>query len=287
MQIFRQSAGHRSVSLKQCHSGLASISTNLTGLAPGVSRGGEPGHGIKEAYLGNAYFRVFEVEAGANAGLYALSNYGPIWKAPNPSVPWDTSHLTRSKKIPDAWIEGPKTESPVYTDLNNHFVSDFLETAKDTTDFTGFRFDTAMRLRGRTGGIKWSRGAWVPQDGGSPRHFATLMQPDGKTLEVWYTARGDSPERIFRTTLDTSQNTWDTWDTLVTNADTVHDEMLRPEYPWEGSELPPSGGQNGPTDFANAMRDPDLFRDDDGQVYLLYVGGGEKGIGIAAVGEGQ
>ena len=112
------------------------------------------------------------------------------------------------------------------------------------------------------------------------------MQPDGKTLEVWYTSRGDGPERIFRTTMDTSQNTWDTWDTVVTNADTVHDEMLRPEYTWEGSDEPPTIGQNGPANqLYNAMRDPDLFRDDDGQVYLLYVGGGEKAIGIASVNE--
>ena len=255
------------------------------GVGTGGVQGGEPGHGIKEAYLGNAYFRVFEVEAGTNAGLYAFTNYGPLWKAPNPAIPWDTSHIVVDRKIPDAWIEGPKLANPVYKDLKDHFVDDFLEAAGGITDVSGFSFEAGQRVRKRTGSIKWKKDAWVPQDGGSPRHFATMMQPDGKTLEVWYTARGDSPERIFRTTLDTSQNTWDTWDTRVTNADTVHDEMLRPEYPWEGSELPPSGGQNGPTDFANAMRDPDLFRDDDSQVYLLYVGGGEKAIGIAAVDE--
>ncbi len=259
------------------------------GVGSGGVQGGEPGHGIKEAYLGNAYFRVFEVETGANAGLYAFTNYGPIWKAANPSIPWDTSHITIGQKIPDAWFESPnKLDNPVYKDLNDHYVYDMLEAAGGITDFTGFDFDDLQRERKRTGLIKWkaSVGSWIEQDSEAPRHFATLMQPDGKTLEVWYTSRGDGPERIFRTTMDTSQNTWDTWDTVVTNADTVHDEMLHPEYTWEGSDEPPTIGQNGPANqLYNAMRDPDLFRDDDGQVYLLYVGGGEKAIGIASVNE--
>jgi beta-xylosidase len=32
---------------------------------------------------------------------------------------------------------------------------------------------------------------------------------------------------------------------------------------------------------ANELRDPYLFKDDDGRKYLLYVGRGEKAIGIA------
>ena len=59
--------------------------------------------------------------------------------------------------------------------------------------------------------------------------------------------------------------------------------MLRPEYAWEGADLPITGGQNGQTGFAHAMRDPDLFRDTDEKVYLFYVGGGESAIGVAQV----
>ena len=32
-----------------------------------------------------------------------------------------------------------------------------------------------------------------------------------------------------------------------------------------------------------ALRDPCVFQDDDGALYLLYCGGGESGIGIAAL----
>jgi beta-xylosidase len=32
---------------------------------------------------------------------------------------------------------------------------------------------------------------------------------------------------------------------------------------------------------ANELRDPFVFRDKDGRLYLYYVGGGEKAIGIA------
>ena len=267
------------------------VATSATGLnfnqsaatGSGGVMGGEEGHGLRPAYLGNAYFKVFEVKNGNNAGLYAFSNYGPVWKAPKAEVPWDMSGIEIGRKVPDTWTEGPKLESPVYKDLRDHFIHDLLQAAagKDPAEVT---LAPGARIRTRTGGMKHSKSGWKESDGGSPRHFAVLMQKDGKTLEVWYTARGDSPERIFRTTIDTSQNTWKTWNARVTNRKTVHDEMLRPVHAWEGADLKAKAGANGVAkEMANALRDPDLFRDEDGKVYLLYAGGGESGIGIARV----
>lgn len=264
------------------------------GSGGGGVMGGESGHGLRPAYLGNAYFKVFEVESGSNAGLYAFSNYGPVWKGPASGIPWDTSNVVIDRKVYDSWTEGPKIESPVYQDLRDHYIQDLLDAADlaGVTDFTNFGYSEMVAARGeprvrtRTGNLNWDANneVWKEQDGGSPRHFGVLMQEDGKTLEVWYTSRGDSPERVFRTTIDTSQNTWDTWDAVVTDADTVHDEMLRAVYDWEGGDLSPTTGSNGQSNgLANAIRDPDLFQDEDGKVYLLYVGGGESAIGIARV----
>jgi len=206
--------------------------------------------GVKTAMLGNAYFRTFQYKDN----MYAFTNHGPLWKAPSAAEPWDTSHLEDLRD--DVWTEqNEKKNNPVLLDLRHY------KEMHNKEPIPGFNRPTTS----------------------TPRHFATLLQEDGHTLEVWYTSRGDCPERIFRTTMDLSQNDWQTWDTLVCSREDVHQEMLRPEYTWEGADLPVKGSSNGQTGFSHAMRDPDLFRDVDGKVYLLYVGGGESAIGIALV----
>jgi len=58
-------------------------------------------------------------------------------------------------------------------------------------------------------------------------------------------------------------------------------EILRAEQGWEGADLPALKSLKGETTLrSNDLRDPDLFVDEDGQQYLLYVGGGEQAIGI-------
>ena len=118
-------------------------------------------------------------------------------------------------------------------------------------------------------------------NGETPRHFGVDLS--GDELSLYFTRIGDAPERIFRTTMDLSRKDWQSWETQIHNARDVHQEMLRPVHAWEGGELKAGGSGNGQTGFANALRDPDLFRDRDGRIYLLYVGGGESAIGIARV----
>jgi len=108
------------------------------------------------------------------------------------------------------------------------------------------------------------------------RHFAVRYENDGATLELYYTSRGEKPERIFRTLLNTT-----TWETATTGTPDVHDEVLRPEEEWEGASLNLTISKNGATGDENALRDPFLFTDVDGQTYLLYSGMGEHGIGLA------
>ena len=49
--------------------------------------GGDTGYGLKNSVLGSAYMRTFTY---ANE-LYAITNTGVIWKAPNAAIPWQTS----------------------------------------------------------------------------------------------------------------------------------------------------------------------------------------------------
>lgn len=106
-----------------------------------------------------------------------------------------------------------------------------------------------------------------------PRHVA--LHRVGNQLHVYYTSIGDAPERILRRRIDLT-NDWKHWTA------SAPEEVLRPEMDYEGARLPlkPSvaGAMKG---RENALRDPAIFEDADGRVYLLYSVAGESGIGIA------
>ena len=206
------------------------VATSTNGLNFNIpADGGQTGHGVRNVILGNAYFRVF----GHGTNLFAFSNFGAIWRAPNADNPWQAP----ANPLDDAWIEGP---NPVYADLQAIRLTDPSRPLVDT-----------------------------------PRHFAARMLPDGDTLEVLYTARGEAPERIFRTTLSLAPD-WLAW-----NSENLHRELLRPELDWEGADQPLAPSQNGAQVNVNQLRDPCLFVDTNGTHYLFYSGEGEEAIGIA------
>jgi hypothetical protein len=113
----------------------------------------------------------------------------------------------------------------------------------------------------------------------------TLFEPDmrhaglhldGSTLYVFWSRVGDAPESILLSTVDLSSPDWDDWRA------TAPLPVLRPELPWEGSELPVLPSLRGEMDTAtHELRDPYVFADSDGTLYLYYTGAGERAIGIA------
>jgi hypothetical protein len=106
----------------------------------------------------------------------------------------------------------------------------------------------------------------------SMRHNALLMR-DG-LLHVFWTERGDAPERIYMATIDTSKD-WMDWE------ESERVELMRPETEWEGAELAIAPSRGGHIDErVNQLRDPTIF-EEDGKVYLLYSVAGERGIAIA------
>jgi hypothetical protein len=112
---------------------------------------------------------------------------------------------------------------------------------------------------------------------GSVRHVAARAV--GDTLHVLFTRIGDAPESILYATIAMHPH-WRRWRAGKAV------EVLRPREAWEGADLPirPSlaGAARG---RENALRDPDLFNDDDGRTYLLYAVAGESGIAIAELQE--
>lgn len=104
------------------------------------------------------------------------------------------------------------------------------------------------------------------------RHAGLLVM--GDRLMVFWTQVGHRPERILLSTVDLHGD-WSEWKASAPA------EILRPEYAWEGADLPaePSvrSAVNSPV---NQLRDPAIFQED-GHTYLLYAVAGESGIAIA------
>jgi len=93
-------------------------------------------------------------------------------------------------------------------------------------------------------------------------------------LHVFWSERGDAPERIYMATIDTSVD-WMEWQ------ESAAVEVLRPETEWEGARLEVAPSRGGYIDErVNQLRDPAIY-EEDGKVYLLYSVAGEHGIAIA------
>ncbi|MCD6288617.1 MAG: hypothetical protein J7M12_05830 [Candidatus Hydrogenedentes bacterium] len=108
-----------------------------------------------------------------------------------------------------------------------------------------------------------------------------LRHPDihivGNTLQVFITRKEDYPERILMSTIDLSAGDFDKWD-----ASWPPEELLSPELPWEGGDLPVAKSDSGPApENVPELRDAHVFEDADGTLYLFYAGRGEDAIGLA------
>jgi len=105
------------------------------------------------------------------------------------------------------------------------------------------------------------------------RHVAVWVKEG--TLYVFYTRVGDAPERILCSTIDVTSPDWDEW------VPSPPLEILRPELPWEGAELPLEPSIRGESTLpVRELRDPAVFVEDD-RAYLLYSAAGEQAIAIA------
>jgi hypothetical protein len=108
-----------------------------------------------------------------------------------------------------------------------------------------------------------------------PRHVAVL--PEDGALWVYFSSIGDAPERILRARLPLAGD-WRQWRA----GDAT--ELLRPEHPWEGADLPITKSKAGAAKGReHALRDPAVFLDHDGRRYLVYSVAGENGLAIGEI----
>ncbi|MBP7141807.1 MAG: hypothetical protein KBA71_07855 [Opitutaceae bacterium] len=131
-------------------------------------------------------------------------------------------------------------------------------------------------LRGEPGAVAPDR---RPKSGDGRydiRHVGTDLH--GGRLYVYFSCLNHRPERIIATAVDL-RGPPDTW-----RARGVF-EVLQPERPWEGADLPLAYSRGGSTikygyNRVRELRDPAVYREGD-EAWLLYSTAGEYGIGLA------
>lgn len=117
----------------------------------------------------------------------------------------------------------------------------------------------------------------VPDEPLRVRHSTVRLV--GDTLQVLYTRIGDCPERIMMSTMDLSAGDYELWDSTFPPR-----EILQAELDWEGGDIPPTNSQGSTApENVNELRDPYIFKDNDGTLYLFYCGRGEDAIGVAHI----
>lgn len=108
------------------------------------------------------------------------------------------------------------------------------------------------------------------------RHTSTLVK--GDTLYTFYSRRGATPpERIMMSTTNlATAKSYNDW-----NPSFPPEDIYRAQPGWEGGDLkikPSKSGRAG--ENLNELRDPSIFEDTDGELYLFYAGRGEDALGV-------
>ncbi|MCY3735965.1 MAG: hypothetical protein OXG13_06155 [Gemmatimonadaceae bacterium] len=104
------------------------------------------------------------------------------------------------------------------------------------------------------------------------RHAATWVE--GATLHLFFSRKEDAPERILVTAVDLA-GPWESWQPGPERL------VLRPELDWEGAGAPVEASRSGAVaGLVHQLRDPGIY-EEDGRLYLLYSGSGERALGIA------
>lgn len=106
------------------------------------------------------------------------------------------------------------------------------------------------------------------------RHVSLLKR--GSRLEVYFTAIGDAPERVLRTTVALAGD-WTTWRAAPV------EEVLAPQAPFECVDLPDAPSEGGDVEVpVKQLRDPFLFVEGP-RAFVYYAYCGEQGIAAAEI----
>src|SRR5262249_52855489 len=106
------------------------------------------------------------------------------------------------------------------------------------------------------------------------RHVALVLREN--RLHVFFTAIGDAPERVLKSTIELTQD-WTAWRA------TPPSEVLQPEVAYECANLPIVPSESGDVEIpVRQVRDPFVFADRN-RLLLFYSACGEQGIAAAEI----
>lgn len=244
----------------------------------------EWGQGTRAVIPGHFYFRAFQVagmamnpttnELVAVKQWFAFSNRGVLYKAPTFDANGAAAELSNSDEIGGLFT--PTENHPIGTNwwesiANSNNPLAGIEAPLTLRDYSSNTYGTQRVVDDRNNGA---------------RHFAIFHdeQVDRDKIFVLYTGRADASESIVLVTFDLEglSESERIDPTLWKRKYTTEKIILTPEKEWEGGNL--NGlyvSRPGAATNVKALRDPAIFKDIDGQLYLLYSGKGEEAIGVA------
>ena len=223
---------------------------------PGVDLGGNP-FGVRSVVPGGGYVRTFII----SGQTFAFSNINELWRAPRFNDAGELNTIANADSEGGLWNPSAGFNAVGENWWNSPGLTLSDQSANPLRDF-------------------YTSIGEQPND---VRHVSvytrTHIDPNDTNVYLFYTARNDTPESIFLSVIDTADGSTDTNDWTIDNQTVV----LAPELDWEGVNHPLVASQNGAEIGVRQLRDPYLFEDDDGQLYLFYSGAGEEAIGFASI----
>lgn len=232
--------------------------------------GGETGHGVQETVIGGGYMHSFQV----GGRFFGISNGGRTWIAPATNDAGDPNTLANADSEGGLW----NPSGAVYT--AGHMQWTEISTANNPLAQMYLNDPTRPQEGTTVDGVNIT-GTVETQFRHPAGYTRTDIDPTDTNVYMFYSTKFDKPEHIYLTIIDTDGGSTDPADWSI-----LGDEMdlLVPQEEWEGGDLPLTRSKGGITNsYKRELRDPGVFRDKDGQLYVVYTGKGEGALGIAKV----
>jgi len=262
--------------------GVATSKYGLNFNMPGA--GGEEGHGIRNVRVTEWYLRSFEVEGEAN-GKKVVARFGAgrgdFWRAPLLNKAGEpNSHANAD--TPGGWFSPDWDDDPT-PEGEQRWHTVYWWTKYEKADSPLARSLGAPELQNPNRSID-EKQQRKEGTGHRARHWAFYHDPkkDRNRIYAIKTVSRDLPESLCLTVLDLSGLSEEErldpakWK-VVHNVEQV---LLKPEAYFEGIDRAYKPSNNG-VGNGHHFRDPYVFEDIDGKLYLFYSGKGEANIGVA------
>lgn len=244
---------------------------------------GEKGHGVRNVKVTEWYLRCFEVEGEASGrkvnGRFGVGR-GGFWMAPLFTSAGEAATHGNADEPGGWWTPGwpgdPTPEDPTQKWSTRKWWTKLEGDANPLTGLIGppelFNPERSFQLKQKRAKSHWGR------------HFAFYHCPvrDRDKIYVFKTNPRELPESVNVVILDlTGLSETERLDpSKWKKVHEVEQVLVKPQVYWEGIDRAYKPSNNG-VGNGYQLRDPYVFEDTDGKLYLFYSGKGEANVGVA------